>query len=103
MFNKLKQIKDIRQKAKNIQSTLAGERVEGSAGWGKVKITLDGNQKVVSINFDPEIVGDKAKLEGLTKEAFNDAMDKLQKMLASKMKDLGGMDLAQEMQEMMKK
>ncbi|MBU1032742.1 MAG: YbaB/EbfC family nucleoid-associated protein [Patescibacteria group bacterium] len=103
MFNKLKQIKDVRQKAKSIQSALAEERVEGSAGWGKVKVTIDGNQKVQKVTIDPEVIGNKEQLEGLIKEAVNDGVDKVQKVLANKMKDLGGMDLAQDMQELMRK
>jgi DNA-binding YbaB/EbfC family protein len=103
MFSKLKQFKDIRDRAKNIQSALGQERMEGSSGWGKVKVTVDGNQKVVSVSIDQEMMNDKTKLEGLLKEAVNDGMEKIQKVLASKMKDLGGLDLAQDMQEMMKK
>lgn len=103
MFNKLKQFKDIRDRAKTIQSALADERAEGSAGWGKVKITMDGNQKVISVTIDPETLSDKARLEGLVKDAVNDGIDKIQKILANKMKDLGGLDLAQDMQSLMKK
>lgn len=103
MFSKLKQFKNLRDKAKTIQSALAEEKVEGSAGWGKVKITLDGNQRVLAVAIDNEMMQDKAKLEGLIKEATNDALEKIQKILAGKMKDLGGLDLAQEMQGMMKK
>jgi len=33
MFNKLKQVKDLRSRAKDLQSTLSGESAEGSAGW----------------------------------------------------------------------
>ncbi|MBI4138947.1 YbaB/EbfC family nucleoid-associated protein [Candidatus Uhrbacteria bacterium] len=103
MFNKLKQFKDIRERAKSLQSTLSQERTEGSAGWGKVKVIVDGNQRVVSVAIEPDMMQDKQKLEGLVKDATNDAMEKVQKILATKMKDLGGLDLAQEMQSMMKK
>jgi hypothetical protein len=103
MFNKLKQVKDLRSRAKELQSKLGQERVEGSAGFGKVKIALDGNHEVVSVAIDESQLGDKAALEKNVKDAVNDASKKLQRVLASKMKDLGGMDLAQEMQDMLKK
>lgn len=103
MFSKLKQFKDLRDRAKTIQNTLSQERVEGSAGWGKLKISMDGNQKVVSVAIDQELMTDKAKLEGLIKDATNDAVEKVQKIMASKLKDMGGLDLAQDMQDMMKK
>lgn len=103
MFSKLKQFKDIRDRAKTLQSALGQERAEGSSGWGKVKVSFDGNQKVLGVMIDPELMNDRAKLEGLMKEAVNDGMEKIQKILAGKMKDLGGLDLAQELQDMVKK
>jgi len=103
MFNKLKQVKDLRSKAKALQSKLGEERVEGSAGMRKVRISMDGNHEVVSVSIDEHALSDKAQLEKHVMEAVNDASKKLQRILATKMQDLGGMDLAKEMQEMMKK
>ncbi len=93
MFNKIKAIKDLRDKAKTMQSALGEIHCEGSAAWGKVTIHIDGNQQVQSVKIDPEMLRDAAKLEGAVKEAFNDGMKKLQKELASKMKDMGGLDM----------
>ena len=103
MFSQLKQYKDLRDKAKVIQDALSKEFAEGSAGWGKVKITLNGNQKVTSVYIDPTLLipTEKEKLEKLVEEAMNDALDKIQKVLATKMKDIGGLDLAKELQDMM--
>jgi len=101
MFNKLKQIQDLRSKGKQIQEALEKESVEGSSGWGKIKITINGNQRATAVSIADEAMRDKTKLEGLVKDAINDAMEKMQKHLATKMKDLGGMDLAQEIQSIM--
>lgn len=101
MFSKLKQVMDIRDKAKTLQAALSNEKVEGSAGWGKVKISFDGTQRATSVFIDPAALAEKTALEALVKEAINDGMEKLQKQLAGKMKDLGGMDLAKQMQDMM--
>jgi DNA-binding protein YbaB len=104
MFNKLKQFKDIRDKAKIIQEALQNETAQGSAGWGeKVKVTVNGLQQIISVSIDPDAMGDRAKLEGWIKDAANDGMQKIQKLMASKMKDMGGMDLAKDLQEMMGK
>ncbi len=103
MFNKLKQFKDLRDKAKSLQSNLAQEKAEGSAGWGKVKVIMDGNQRVASVIIDPEVMKDKTKLEEMIKEATNDAISKIQKILSGKLKDLGGLDLAKDLQNMMGK
>ncbi len=103
MFNKLKQFKDLRSRAKQIQSTLSQETAEGSAGWGKVKIVMDGNQHVLSVTIDPSVMDDKNKLEGLIKEAMNDGIQKIQKVMSTKLKDIGGLDLAAEFGDALKK
>ena len=102
MFSKLKQFKDIREKAKVIQEALSSEKAEGSAAWGKVKVTLNGNQQVLDVSIDPEMMQDKTKLEAALKDAVNDGMQKIQKTMATKLKDIGGLDLAKDMQDMMK-
>jgi len=90
MFEKIKQVQEMRSQAKQIQNTLAGESVEGSGSWGKVKITMDGNQEVKKVEISQEIVGDKNKIEDGVKEAVNDAVKKVQKVMAQKMQQMGG-------------
>jgi hypothetical protein len=103
MFNKLKQFKDIKDKAKQIQQVLGKETAEGSAGWGKVRVKVDGNQQFLDVSIDPSVMDDRAKLEGMIKEACNDAIKKIQQVMATKLKDVGGLDLANELGDMMKK
>ncbi len=103
MFNKLKQFKNLRDKAKNIQNVLAQEQVEGSAGWGKVKIRMNGNQQILSVGIDPSVMNDKTKLEEMIREAGNDAIQKIQKIMSTKLKDIGGLDLAGEFGDVIKK
>jgi len=102
MFNKLKQVKDLRSRAKGLQSTLSGESAEGSAGWGKVKVAINGNHEVLKVSIDQEVMGDRAKLEGMVKDATNDAVKKVQHLITKKLKDSGGMDLASEFGDMLK-
>ncbi len=85
MFEKLKQFKDLRTKAKSLQSLLADEKVEGSAAWGKIKMSMNGNQEVLSVTIDPDLLGNKAKLEEAIKEVTNDTIKKAQKVMANKM------------------
>ncbi len=102
MFTKLKQFQDLKHRAKQIQNTLGQESVEGSAGWGKVKITMDGNQHIQRVQIAPDAIADRTKLEELIRDAGNDAIGKVQKVMASKLKQMGGMDLAAEFGEAMK-
>ncbi len=91
MFNKIKAIKDLRDQAKKLQSGLSEVSAEGSAAWGKVKIMIDGNQQILSVAIEDELMSDKAKLQDAIKEATNDAIKHVQKKMAEKMKEMGGL------------
>ncbi|PIS40462.1 MAG: nucleoid-associated protein, YbaB/EbfC family [Candidatus Kerfeldbacteria bacterium CG08_land_8_20_14_0_20_43_14] len=93
MFEKLKQIKDYRSQAKKIQSALKEESVEGSGAWGKVKISMDGNQNVDEVKIDPEMLSPNRQndLQKAVQEAVNDAIKKAQHKMAKKVKDMGGL------------
>ena len=95
MFNKLKQFKDLRDKAKQLQSSLATEKVDGSGAWGKVKVEMDGNQTITSVQVDDELMkpDQKDKLQSGLKDALNDALKKAQRKMMEKMKGMGGFDL----------
>ncbi|OGL66390.1 hypothetical protein A2856_01710 [Candidatus Uhrbacteria bacterium RIFCSPHIGHO2_01_FULL_63_20] len=89
MFNKIKAIKNLRTQAKQMQNTLDDIVAEGEAGWGKVKVKMNGNQRVLDIHIADELMSDKTKLVATLKDAFADATKKLQKEMAGKMKDMG--------------
>lgn len=82
----------MRNQAKKIQGGLAELTAEGSAAWGKVTLKIDGNQQVLEVKINEEMMKDKSKLEDAVKEAANDAIKKVQRQMAGKMKELGGMD-----------
>ncbi len=102
MFSKLKQFKDLKDRAKQIQEALSQETAEGVAGWGKVKIVIDGNQKILSVHIDEAAMSDRTKLQDMIVEAGNDAIGKIQRIMATKLKDIGGLDLASEFGDAMK-
>ena len=86
MFTKLKQFKEMRDKAKIIQNTLAEEKVEASAAWGKIKMVMNGNQKVLSVKVDPDLLTNKEKMESAIKDVTNEAIEKVQKVMAAAIK-----------------
>ncbi len=90
MFSKLKQFKELRSKAKTLQSALAEEKVEASAAWGKIKMVMNGNQEAQSVTIDPELLANKEKLEGAIKDVTNEAIKKTQRVMAEKMRQDGG-------------
>jgi nucleoid-associated protein EbfC len=91
MFNKLKQFKDLRSQAKQMQNMLAQESCEGEAAWGKVKVKINGNQEILDIQIDPELLtpDNKEKLQNALKDATNDAIKKVQRIMADKVRQSG--------------
>ncbi|HKK53930.1 MAG TPA: YbaB/EbfC family nucleoid-associated protein [Patescibacteria group bacterium] len=86
MFNKLKQFKDMRSQAKDLQNTLADEYItEESNG---VEVKLNGNLEVQSVKVNTEL--EKDYLERTIKDVTNKAIKKTQKIMAKKMQDMGG-------------
>ncbi len=93
MFNKLKQFKDLRDQAKHLQEALAEEKVTTDTAGGKVQIVMDGNLTILSINIDPSMLSPEKKstLENALKEAYADALKNMQRKMAVKMKEMGGL------------
>ncbi len=91
MFNKLKQFKDIRDQAKEIQSKLAEE--SATAESGGVSLTMDGNLKLTKVNINTDLLNPdkKEKLEKALINAHSDVAKKIQKIMATKMREMGGM------------
>jgi DNA-binding protein YbaB len=87
MFNKLKQLKDLRDKAKTIQNALAEEKITGDRHG--IKISLNGNMEVSSVVLEKEMT--KVELEKNLPDAINDAIKKAQRVMAEKMRSMGGL------------
>lgn len=90
MFNKLKQIKDIRDQAKKIQSMLGEEMIEHSTKG--VTITMDGNQHVHTVHVSDELLTDKTRMEAALVDAMNETVKKVQKAMAMKLQKSGDFD-----------
>ena len=91
MFGKLKQIKDLRDKAKMIQGALAEELIE--VEHRGVTIQMDGNQTIKSIHLADNLMTDKTKLEVALADALNTTIKKVQKAMAYKLQKMGGLDI----------
>ncbi len=83
----LDQIKDInkmRQQAKQMQMLLAQEMITGQSKDGMIKLTIDGNQEVKSVEVSDGVVGDRKKIAQGIREAMNDIQEKYKKLMGSK-------------------
>ncbi len=93
MLNKLKQFRDLRSQAKQMQSALGQESVTVKAAGDKIVMSMDGNLKMTGLAIDDELMllDKKNKLQDAIKEAHEEAMKKIQRIMAVKMKEMGGL------------
>lgn len=88
----LKKAQALQAKMSQVQEELKAKEMIGSAGGGKVKVTMNGAQEVTAISIDPEVVkADEADLlEDLVLAAFRDARAKVTKMVEEEMSRVAG-------------
>jgi DNA-binding protein YbaB len=84
ILDKIKNIKDMRGQAKQLELVLGAETVTGKSPGGKITIVIDGNKVVKSVEVDPGIVGDKAEIARNIRSALEDLFKQHKKMLQSK-------------------
>ena len=92
MFNKLKQYNDLRKQASTLKNAMADEsvEVENSA----VKIIMDGNQDIKSLDIKEDFMRPEKKkeLEKKIMDGIGDAIKKVQRKMAMKMQKMCGLD-----------
>ncbi len=83
-------MKQAQEMQERLQKQMAELRVEGDAGGGMVKVTINGAKQVLSIKIDPEAVSkdDVEMLQDLVVAAINDAHRKADEVMHQ---NLGGM------------
>jgi len=89
MFSKLKQYKDLRDKAKTLQNTLGQEHI--TLERNGITITLNGNLEVETVKLNPELNAEKQT--EILKDLFNEAVKKIQRVMAEKMRGMEGFNL----------
>ena len=86
MFNKLKQLKDLRSQGKKMQNALSGEVI--TAEKNGLKITMSGNMEITNVAITSDL--DKNSMENAIKNAVNDVIKQTQRIMAKKMQEMGG-------------
>ena len=56
MLNKIKQVSELKNQITKIREIMRKVTVTAEAGGGLVKVTANGEQRIVKIELDPEIV-----------------------------------------------
>jgi len=87
LMGMLKKANDLKKK---IESELQNINVEGSAGNGMVKVTINGKFNVEKVIIDPDIFnqGDERFLEDLVKSSMNNAIAEIKDTLIEKIKNM---------------
>jgi DNA-binding protein YbaB len=81
IFDKLKDINEMRKQANQMQALLGQQSVTGQSSGGKIKIIMDGNMEVKSVEVAPEVAGDKAEVARNIRSALEDLFKQHKKML----------------------
>ncbi|OGH71203.1 MAG: hypothetical protein A2921_02060 [Candidatus Magasanikbacteria bacterium RIFCSPLOWO2_01_FULL_43_20b] len=91
MFNKLKQFRDLRSQGKKLQNTLSEEKTTVSSNG--VSLTMDGNLRIIDLNIQTDLLNPdkKEKLQNAVKDAHSDAFKKMQRVMAMKVREMGGL------------
>ncbi len=94
--NILKQAQKVQEEMAKIQEDLAQKKVEATSGGGMVTVEVNGQQEILSIKIDPEVIkpDDREMLEDLILAAVNEGMRKAKDIIKEEMaKVTGGLNL----------
>jgi len=88
----VKQAQQLKSQLDKAQKELNNTIIEADSGKGAVKVTINGQQKILSIKISPKVIDpDKPeKLEQLILKAINEATNKSQKVASKQLKGLTG-------------
>lgn len=92
----MKQAQEMQKQMGKIQEELKERVVEASSGGGMVTVNVNGQQELLAIKINPEVVNkdDVSMLEDLITAAVNEGMVKAKELANEEMKKVtGGMGL----------
>jgi nucleoid-associated protein EbfC len=88
----MNQVQDMQSRMGEMQEKLAAAIVQGQAGAGMVRVTMNGKGQVSAVTIDPSLLrpDEKEILEDLIVTALGDAKGKADAMMAEQMKSMTG-------------
>ena len=96
MGKMMKQLQKVQAQMAQLQGEMAGRIVQSSSGGGAVRVEANGQKELVSVQIDPEVLSEdnREMVEDLVLAAVNDALKRVDEMIASEMQKLtGGLNL----------
>ena len=85
-------MKDLMKMMKQAQELQSRMQIEGQAGAGAVRVTLNGKGEMRALRIDPSLMkpGEAEIVEDLVLAAFQDAKAKVEAQMQEKMQDIAG-------------
>ena len=92
MGNMMKKVQKLQEDMAKLQEELKLKTIEATAGGGVVKVVINGDKQVLAVKIDPAAVDpeDIEMLEDLVLAAVNEAIKKVDDMMAQEMGKLTG-------------
>jgi len=83
----MRQLQEMQSRMAQIQEDLGSKDVEGTAGGGAVKVRANGQQKILSVEIQPDAVDpeDVELLQDMVLAATNEALDRSRDLAASEL------------------
>ena len=90
--NIMKEAQKLQQQMEALQAEVGKKKVQATAGGGMVTVEASGNQEIVSIKIDREVINpeDAQMLEDLVLAACNEALRKSREMVQAEMGKITG-------------
>ncbi len=87
MQNMMKKMQKMQKQMEKAQEELAEKTVEGTAGGGMVTVVANGHKQILEVRIEEEVVDpeDIEMLQDLVLAATNDALKKVDELVASTM------------------
>ncbi len=94
MFDKVKDLYNLRKQAVSLQKELSQTIIEVTSPDGLIKVEISADQKIKLIDIDQSyLVADKkGNLELQLKNVLSSALTQSQQVAANKMKEMGGLE-----------
>ncbi|MBI4589548.1 MAG: YbaB/EbfC family nucleoid-associated protein [Candidatus Rokubacteria bacterium] len=88
----LKEAQKLQAQLAALREEVAKKKVEATAGGGMVTVEVNGNQEIVSIKIDREVINpeDSQMLEDLVLAACNEALRKSRELVQAEMGKITG-------------
>jgi len=94
MNNLMKQAQKMQKQMAQMQEELKEKKIEASSGGGAVKVIINGEKLIESLQIDEDVLDDVEMLQDLIMTAINEGMRQMEEQINSQMSRItGGMGL----------